>query len=112
MLGFRGCVSQVGRGGVLAGTDGCVGRVQRELFVCAGQHPGSGQALPTQLSTTSMQLNARLLTKKLPIMAPQNSFKHRVNSWSFPFVHPLPLPVIVIGYSHLVPFPWDDSCFR
>lgn len=85
--------------------------MKRELFVCTRQRPRRGQALPTQLTMTSMQLNARLLIKKLKITALQNSFKHRVNSWSLSYLHPLSLPVIVRGHSHHLSFSCDYSFF-
>ena len=47
--------------------NGCVGSMKKGLFVCTHEHP----------STTSMQLNARLLTKKLKIRATQGLIQTR-----------------------------------
>lgn len=58
--------------GVVWEQDVYVGSMKKGLFVCIRQHPRSGRALPTGLSTMSLQLNARLLTKKLKVTAPQS----------------------------------------
>lgn len=63
------CLCVLSGGGFRAGWL-CGKHEKKGLFVCTRQHLRSGQALPTGLST-SMQLNVRLLTKKLQVRAPQ-----------------------------------------
>lgn len=68
------------------------------------QHPRRGQALPTGLSTTSMQLNAGLLPKKLKSKAPQGLIQTQTELMRLSHFHPLPLPVIVRDFSSFVLF--------